>query len=389
VRCGSGPYTGRFYGYHGSPETAAGFYGPTAGLGEKMKLNDISLKINKIDRELLVLLQERMGLALRSKKFQKTVDDAQSEENVLERVNRMNLDLIKSSFSRQLLETIIKESKRLQDEDRRLVAFQGEHGAYGEVASRRLVPAGAYIPCLEFIDVFKGVEDGHLDLGVVPVENSLEGAVTQVNDLLTTTELKVIGEVKVAVNHCLLATEATDYREIRVVYSHPQALAQCRDFLMRNKLEPRPYYDTAGAAKMLARENPKAAAAIASALCGELYDLEIIKEGIEDGPSNSTRFLLLSREASNEKKDKTSIIFAVAHEAGQLYGVLQLFAEARINLTRISSMPLRSDPGNYSFFLDFEGSEEDAKVAEVLERMGKMTISLKNLGSYPADKKEA
>jgi len=351
-----------------------------------MKINEISQKINKIDRELLVLLQERMGLALRSNKFQETGEDAQSEEYVLERVKRMNLDLIKSPFSRQLLKTIIEESKRLQDEDRPLVAFQGEHGAYGEVASRKLVPAGAYIPCLEFNDVFHGVEEGHFDLGVVPVENSLEGAVTQVNDLLTTTDLKVIGEVKVVVNHCLLATEATDYREIRVVYSHPQALAQCRDFLMRNKLEPRPYYDTAGAAKMLARENPKAAAAIASALCGELYDLEIIKEGIEDGPSNSTRFLLLSRNASTEDRDKTSIIFAVAHEAGQLYGVLQLFAEAKINLTRISSMPLRSDPSNYSFFLDFEGSQEDANVAQVLDRMSKMTISLKNLGSYPADK---
>ena len=349
-----------------------------------MKLNEISSKINKIDRELLVLLQERMGLALRSKKFQDAVDDTQSEENVLERVNRMNLDLIKSSFSRQLLKTIIDESKRLQDEDRRLVAFQGEHGAYGEVASRKLVPAGAYIPCLEFIDVFRGVEDGQFDLGVVPVENSLEGAVTQVNDLLTTTDLKVIGEIKVVVKHCLLSTEATDYREIRVVYSHPQALAQCRDFLMRNKLEPRPYYDTAGAAKMLARENPKAAAAIASALCGELYDLEIIKEGIEDGPSNSTRFLLLAREACAENRNKTSIIFAVAHEAGQLYNALQLFAEAKINLTRISSMPLRSDPSNYSFFLDFEGSEDDEKVREVLDRMGKMTISLKNLGSYPS-----
>jgi prephenate dehydratase/chorismate mutase len=354
-----------------------------------MKQNEISSKINKIDRELLVLLQERMGLALRSKKFQETCDDVQSEENVLERVNRMNLDLVKSSFSRQLLKTIIDESKRLQDEDRQLVAFQGEHGAYGEVASRKLVPNGAYIPCLEFIDVFRGVEDGHFDLGVVPVENSLEGAVTQVNDLLTTTALKVIGEVKVLVNHCLLATEATDYREIRVIYSHPQALAQCRDFLMRNKLEPRPYYDTAGAAKMLARENPKAAAAIASALCGELYDLEIIKEGIEDGPSNSTRFLLLSRDASTAKRDKTSIIFAVAHEAGQLYGVLQLFAEANINLTRISSMPLRSDPSNYSFFLDFEGSEEDASVADVLQKMSQMTIALKNLGSYPAYKGEA
>ena len=153
---------------------------------------------------------------------------------------------------------------------------------------------------------------------------------------------------------------------------------------MRNKLEARPYYDTAGAAKMLARENPKASAAIASALCGELYDLEIIKEGIEDGPSNSTRFLLLAREAVTGKRDKTSIIFAVAHEAGQLYNVLQLFADAKINLTRISSMPLRSDPSNYSFFLDFEGSEDDEKVREVLDRMGKMTISLKNLGSYPS-----
>jgi prephenate dehydratase len=254
------------------------------------------------------------------------------------------------------------------------------------VASRLLVPAGAYIPCLEFLDVFRGVEEGYLDLGVVPVENSLEGAVTQVNDLLTTTDLNVIGEVKVAVNHCLLATEATDYREIRVVYSHPQALAQCRDFLMRNKLEPRPYYDTAGAAKMLARENPKAAAAIASSLCAELYNLDIIKEGIEDGPSNSTRFLLLSREPYAGQGDKTSIVFAVAHEAGQLYGVLKLFADAEINLTRISSMPLRSDPSNYSFFLDFEGSQQDAKVQEVLKKTEKMSISLKNLGSYPADK---
>ena len=353
-----------------------------------MKLNEISRKIDKIDRELLVLLQERMGLALRSKKFQEAAGDAGIETTTLEKMERMNLDLINRPFSQQLLKTIIEESKRLQDEDRQLVAFQGEHGAYGDVASRLLVPNGAYIPCLEFIDVFRGVEEGYLDLGVVPVENSLEGAVTQVNDLLTTTNLNVIGEIKVAVNHCLLATEATDYREIRVVYSHPQALAQCRDFLMRNKLEPRPYYDTAGAAKMLARENPKAAAAIASPLCAELYNLDIIKEGIEDGPSNSTRFLLLSREPFSGQGGKTSLIFAVRHEAGQLYGVLKLFADAKINLTRISSMPLRSDPGNYSFFLDFEGSETDSEVVEVMEKMKEMAISLKNLGSYPAHQKD-
>jgi prephenate dehydratase len=294
-----------------------------------------------------------MGLALRSKKFKETLSDPQQENDMLARAERLNLDLIKSTFTRRLLKTIIEETKRLQDEDRSLAAFQGEHGAYGEVAARQLVPDGAYIPCLEFIDVFRGVENGYFDLGVVPVENSLEGAVTQVNDLLTTTDLKVIGEVKVTVSHCLLATEATDYREIRQVFSHPQALAQCRNFLMRNKLESRPFYDTAGAAKMLARENPRASAAIASSLCAELYDLEIIN---------------------------------VPHKAGRLYAVLKLFADAEINLTRIASMPLRSDPGNYSFFLDFEGSDKNEKVATVLKKMEGLTKWMKYLGSYPADK---
>jgi prephenate dehydratase/chorismate mutase len=350
-----------------------------------MKLDEIRSKIDKIDRELLVLLQERMGLALRSKKFKSQTEDPAREAELLSRAERLNLDLVESTFTRQILETIIQESKRLQGEERRLVAFQGEHGAYGEVAARRLVPSGAYIPCMEFADVFRGVEEGHLDLGVVPVENSLEGAVTQVNDLLTSTALNVIGEVNVPVRHCLLAPKGTDYREIRVVYSHPQALAQCRGFLLRNHLEPHPFYDTAGAAKMLARQNPKAAAAIASRLCGELYDLEIIKDGIEDGASNSTRFLLLSREPCREPGDKTSIIFAVAHEAGRLYDALRLFAEAGINLTRIASMPLRSDPGNYSFFLDFEGSRHDEGIARVLSELESRIIGMKMLGSYPAD----
>jgi prephenate dehydratase len=136
---------------------------------------------------------------------------------------------------------------------------------------------------------------------------------------------------------------------------------------------------------MLARENPKAAAAIASSLSADLYNLEIIKEGIEDGPSNSTRFLLLSREAYTNGGDKTSIIFATPHTAGSLFAVLKLFADANINLTRIASMPLRSEPDNYCFFLDYEGSEKDQKVVELMNRMEDLTISLKNLGSYPAD----
>ena len=354
-----------------------------------MKLDEIRSRIDSIDRELLVLLQERMGLAIRSKKFKIDVVDTRREEVVLARAERMNLDLVEGSFARQLLKTIIEESKRLQEEDRRLVAFQGEPGAYGEVASRQLAPGGAYIPCLEFVDVFQGVADGYLDLGVVPVENSLEGAVTQVNDLLTSTDLHIIGEVRLPVHHCLLALEPSSLQDIRVVYSHPQALAQCQQYLSKHKLEPRPYYDTAGAAKMLAREHPRAAAAIASELCAELYDLEIVARDIADGAVNYTRFLLLSREPYQPKGDggkKTSIIFTTAHEAGQLFSVLGLFAGENINLTRIASMPVRSDPGNYSFFLDFEGAINEPPIQRIFDQLQKMTVKVKYLGTYPADR---
>jgi prephenate dehydratase len=135
---------------------------------------------------------------------------------------------------------------------------------------------------------------------------------------------------------------------------------------------------------MLARENPKAAAAIASELSAELYNLEIIKKGIEDGPANSTRFLLLARTPYEKTGDKTSIIFVTPHKAGSLYGILKLFADAGINLTRIASMPLRSEPDNYSFFLDFEGTENDKSVSKVLKQMAEMTVTMKYLGSYPA-----
>jgi prephenate dehydratase len=136
---------------------------------------------------------------------------------------------------------------------------------------------------------------------------------------------------------------------------------------------------------MLARDNPKTAAVIASELCAALYDLEIIKTGVEDEQSNATRFLLLSKTAFPGSGDKTSIVFAVPHQAGKLYDVLKLFAEAKINLTRIASIPRRSDPSNYNFFLDFEGTHENKKIADVLEQVQSLTIKMRNLGSYPVD----
>jgi prephenate dehydratase/chorismate mutase len=347
-----------------------------------MKLKEIRTRIDTLDRELVQILDSRMELGLRAKKLKDQVADPDREQVVIRNVIEGESNLLESKFKETLFQSIVDESRRLQEEDPKLVAFQGEHGAYGDVASRGLVPDSVYVPCLEFSDVFEGVAQGLFDLGVVPVENSLEGAVTQVNDLLMETDLKVVGEASIPIHHCLLAPSLNDYREIRVVYSHPQALAQCRGFLSRNRIEPRPYYDTAGAAQMISRDRPRAAAAIASSLSAKLYGLEILKEEIEDADSNSTRFLLVAKEPEAEDGNKCSVTFVAPHQAGALHEVLRLFAEAEINLTRIASLPIRTDPGNYTFFLDFEGSDQDDKIKKTLAEVKTNTTSLRFLGCY-------
>jgi prephenate dehydratase/chorismate mutase/prephenate dehydratase len=220
----------------------------------------------------------------------------------------------------------------------------------------------------------------------VPVENSLGGAVAQVNDLLVETDLRIVGEIKIQIHHCLLTIPETDYREIKVVYSHPQALSQCRGFIARNKLESRPYYDTAGAAMMISNERPTASAAIASRLCAEIYGLEVLKENVEDHEANFTRFVVLSREKGEEKGDKCSIVFSTAHKSGALFSVLRIFSDAGINLTRIESRPIANDPGKFGFLLDFQGSDEDKKVADAIGKIKKETTMFKFLGCYPEAK---
>jgi prephenate dehydratase/chorismate mutase len=347
-------------------------------------IDDIRTSIDRIDHRLMSLLNQRMEYALRIKRLKGRIVDPDREQQVFSNVERFSRHLIRPGFSEKLYEEILTESKSLQEEDVRVVGFQGEHGAYSEVASEAYDASLIPIPCREFREVFDEVGTGQLDLGMVPVENSLEGAVTQVNDLLIDTDLRIVGEIKIPVHHCLLALPEAGYHDLRVVYSHPQALAQCHEFIMRHRLEPRPFYDTAGAAKMLADERPEAAGVIANRLCAELYHLEIIKENIEDHPSNSTRFVVLSKGESDRPGDKCSIIFSVKHEAGSLFSVLQVFSENGINLTRIESRPSRNNPGNYVFFTDFEGSDREARVTGVLKAVQERTMTYKFLGCYPS-----
>ena len=264
------------------------------------------------------------------------------------------------------------------------VAFQGERGAYSESAVYSFFGASVEVkPCRDLAEVFENVDKQESQYGVVPVENSLEGSVNQTYDLFLTHDLKVCGEIILRVSHCLIANPSTSLEAVKAVYSHPQALAQCRNFLERFGRELIPTYDTAGSVKMLKEKGLKDAAAVASERAAELYGMKILAREIEDNPANYTRFFVLSHEDSPiTGRDKTSIIFSAAHTPGSLYTALGEFAKRNINLTRIESRPTKQTPWEYNFYLDFEGHRGEARCAEALKALEKSAAFIKILGSY-------
>ena len=269
------------------------------------------------------------------------------------------------------------------------VAFQGELGAYSESAVYQFFGSTVQAkPCRDFRDVFESVKRQEVAAGVVPVENSLEGSVNQNYDLFFNYDLKVCGEVIVKVEHCLIVNPGTSLESVKAVYSHPQALAQCRGFLEKSKWEIIPTYDTAGSVKIIKEQKLLNAAAIASQRAAELYNMQILARDIADNKENYTRFFVLSQEDSAPTgKDKTSIIFSAKHEPGSLYHAIGEFAKRNINLTRIESRPTKKTAWEYNFYLDFEGHQTEPQIVEALKALEKYAIFVKILGSYPkADK---
>ena len=265
------------------------------------------------------------------------------------------------------------------------VAFQGERGAYSESAVYRFFGESAEVkPCRDFKDVFKSVEEQETDFGVVPVENSIEGSVNQTYDLFLKHDLKVRGEIIVKIEHCLIANPGTKLEDVKAVYSHPQALAQCRTFLEKSGWELVPTYDTAGSVKILKEKGLKNAAALASEKAAELYKMKILARDIADNPENYTRFFVIGKkDAPMTGKDKTSVIFAATHKPGALYYALGEFAKRGINLTKIESRPTKQTPWEYNFYLDFEGNKSEPRCAEALEALKEHAAFIKILGSYP------
>ena len=266
------------------------------------------------------------------------------------------------------------------------VAFQGEPGAYSQEAIfQHFGPQVGTLACPGFEEVFQAVEDGRATLGLLPVENSQAGSINQAFDLLLDHDLRVVGEVKLRVRHCLLAAPGTKQSDIQRVHSHYQALAQCERYLRTRGWEAIVAYDTAGAARDLAASPDPHAGAIASRLAGEMYGLECLDTGIEDSPENTTRFFLLGREEPPPAKlNKTSVVFATMHTPGSLYNVLGELATRGINVTKLESRPRRNRPWHYVFYMDLEGHWQDATINRALLGLLTRTAFLKLLGSYPA-----
>ncbi len=352
-----------------------------------MSLENLRKKIDEADEKIVRLIAERIKIAEEigglKKQQGKQIEDAKREQAVLENIIKIaGQENLNPEDIARIYRLIMSMAKSVEGT---VVAFQGEPGAYSEEAAFQYFSSSVRVkPCESLEDVFKAVEQDKAQSGIVPVENSLEGNIGQTYDLLLDSELRVCGETELRVVHCLIASPETKLDSVKKVYSHPQALGQCRAFLKHLNCELVPTYDTAGSVKMIKEQGITDGAAVASARAAEIYGMEVLAREIEDNPGNFTRFFVISKQdAPPSGNDKTSIVFSVKHTTGALFEFLKILTSRQLNMTKIESRPTRQKPWDYNFYLDFEGHREDKNVRETLEALESNSLFLKILGSYP------
>jgi prephenate dehydratase len=266
------------------------------------------------------------------------------------------------------------------------VSYQGEPGAYSEEAVAAVFPGGDPVPCETVRAAFEKTGAAEADFGVVPLENSQAGSINETYDLLSRDEhgLRIVGEVIVRVDHALLGLPGAAPAGLARVYSHPQALAQCDEYLAGLGVEIVPTLDTAGAARRIAEEGDAKQAAVASVRAAGLFGLEVLAERIQNYEENFTKFAVIgAADPGFGEPDKTSIVFAVADRPGSLFACLEPYARRGINLTKLESRPRPGAPFEYLFYMDIEAAEESEDARQVLGEMNEHTSMLRVLGSYP------
>jgi chorismate mutase/prephenate dehydratase len=352
-----------------------------------MDLDEWRSRIDDLDKQILELLNRRAEAVLKIGELKRQEGKEffvpEREAKILARLQ----SLTRGPFPPQGVAAVWREifSASLALEHPLSVAYLGPPTTFThQAAELRFGSAARFLPARSIGEVFDLVERGQAGFGVVPVENSTEGAVNITLDRFIDSELSIVGEILLEIAHHLLS-RASDPAHLKAVYSHPQALAQCRQWLTTHLGDvPTVEVSSTAAAAERARDDPWAGA-IASELAARLYDLPVLKARIEDNPYNSTRFLVVGRRAmAPSGKDKTSILFSMKNEPGSLYRILETFAVRGLNLTKIESRPTKRRPWEYVIFVDFEGHRDTPLVQEVLAEVGRRSIFLKVLGSYPA-----
>ena len=351
-----------------------------------MDLDALREKIDALDDEVLRLLSERARHVIEIGRLKQdtgaAVFDPARERRIMERLLSAGSGPLSAEAVREVFASIFSVSRLL--EKQLVVAYYGPAGSFTHIAARRKFGAGAgFRPCDSIADVFAAVEKGDADVGVIPIENTTAGVVPLTLDALVESNLKIAAEVYVDIEHYLLSG-CSDLETVARVYSHPQALAQCRIWLKSNlpRADLIPVGSTARAAELAARE--LGAAAIGPALAGELYQVPVLAEKIQDRAGNRTRFFVCGHSKSLPSgRDKTSLVFSVAHKSGALYQALGVFNQHDISMTFIQSHPTKQTPWEYMFFVDLEGHSQEEGVAQALRELREHTHTLRVLGSYP------
>ncbi|HUT12422.1 MAG TPA: prephenate dehydratase [Thermoguttaceae bacterium] len=351
---------------------------------------DPQSRIARLDRELLKLVQERAGLTLKMAKRggrpDLTVAAAGLEEEELAEVISRSRGPLARRGLRAIFREVQSACRSLVHEIR--VAFLGPLYSYSHLAAlRRFGQSAEFVPVGSIPAVFEEVNRGHSDFGLVPVENSTDGRVADTLETFTRLPVQICGEVEMEIHHTLLGK--CPRTEVREVYSRPQALSQCRNWLAKHLPGARTIEVTStSTAAQLAREKP-GAAAIASLEAGVHYGLDILAEKIEDNPSNTTRFAVIGgKPPPRTGNDRTAMLFQVEHRPGALADAMNIFKQSRVNLTWIESFPIPGSDRAYLFFVEMEGHQNDARLQRVVSALDEKTLRLEILGSFPASEPE-
>lgn len=348
-------------------------------------LSAIRRKIDALDIRLVQLLSARARLAQQAwrAKGSAAAYKPEREAQVLRRVRELNQGPLSGAALSRLFTEIMSACRAL--EDQLAVAYLGPEGTFSqEAVVKHFGAATGSRPHPTIDEVFRAVETGVAGYGVVPVENSTEGAVGRTLDLLLNTSALVCGEVMLPVRQCLMSV-APRRDSIRRVYSHTQSLAQCQQWLSRNlpQAERIAVVSNAEAARLASKD--RRSAAIASRTAATLYGLKLLSRNIEDDPKNTTRFAVIGTEAvSPSGRDKTSLVLSTRNEPGAVHDLLAPLAKHGVSMTRLESRPARTGLWEYVFYVDIEGHQQEPRVAKALVALGRKTSFLKVLGSYPA-----